>query len=220
MAAHLIPIPFLVVTVVLLVRAELKHNQRQIWVLKPISTLLVITVAVLSFLTPSMQPTYAIWIITGLCLSMGGDLALILQSDRAFRIGLILFLLAHIVYAIAFTLPNGFHPQDLISGSLLLVLAIVIYLYLQPGLGKMKAPVLLYILVICLMVNRAVSTFFGEVFSTTQAWLISLGAILFMASDLVLATNRFRHPFRAHRLSLFLYYGGQALIALSPSYFS
>jgi uncharacterized membrane protein YhhN len=198
MAAHLIPIPVLVVTV----------------------ALLVITIAALSFFTPAVQPSYTIWILFGLCLSMGGDLALMFQSDRAFRIGLILFLLAHAIYAIAFSIPNGFHPQDLITGAALLVLAIAIYLYLQPGLGKMKAPVLLYILVICFMVNRAISTFYGEAFSTPQAWLISLGAILFMASDLVLAINRFRHPFKTHRLSLFLYYGGQLLIALSPSYFS
>jgi uncharacterized membrane protein YhhN len=220
MAAQLIPIPFLLVAVVLLVRAEFEGKQKQIYTWKPLSTLLVIVVAVLSFLTPGVQTWYTSLVLLGLCLSLGGDVALMFQSDKAFRIGLLLFLLAHIVYAIAFTVPNGFQRQDLITGAVLLALAVVIYLYLQPGLGKMKAPVLLYIVVICVMVNRAISTFFGEAFSTTQAWLISLGAILFMASDLVLAINRFRHPFKANRLSLFLYYGGQLLIALSPSYFA
>jgi uncharacterized membrane protein YhhN len=220
MAGQLIPIPFLLVTVVFLVRAEFAGNQKQIFFLKPISTLLVIVVAVLSFLTPGAQTSYTLWVLAGLWLSLGGDVALMFHSDRAFRIGLLLFLLAHIVYAIAFTVFNGFHVQDLVTGAVLLALAIAIYLYLRPGLEKMKVPVVLYILVICIMVNRAISTFFGQTFSTTQAWLISLGAILFMASDLVLATNRFRHPFKAHRLSLFLYYGGQLLIALSPSYFA
>jgi uncharacterized membrane protein YhhN len=219
MAAQLIPIPFLLVTVVLLVRAEFKGEQTQSYILKPLSTLLVIIVAALSYLTPSVQTLYTSLVLVGLCLSLGGDVALMFQSDRAFRIGLVLFLLAHVVYVIAFTDPNGFHRQDLITGALLLVLAVAIYLYLRPGLGKMKVPVVLYILIICFMVNRAISTFFGEAFSTTQAWLISLGAILFMASDLVLAINRFRHPFKANRLGLFLYYGGQLLIALSPSYF-
>jgi uncharacterized membrane protein YhhN len=83
----------------------------------------------------------------------------------------------------------------------------------------MEGPVVLYILVICLMVNRAVSTFFGDAFTTTQAWLISLGAVLFWLSDLMLAINRFRKPLRKEPLGLFLYYGGQLLIALSPSYF-
>jgi uncharacterized membrane protein YhhN len=211
--------PLLLVTVVLLVRAELKGSQGQIYVLKPVSTLLVIAVAALSLLTPGARPHYTLWVLLGLFLSLGGDVALMFQSDRAFRIGLLLFLLAHIGYAIGFTIPNGFHPQDLITGAGLLVLAAAVYFYLWPGLEKMKGPVLLYIFVICFMVNRAISTFFGETFSTTQTWLISLGAILFMGSDLVLAANRFRHPFKAHRLSLFLYYGGQLFIALSPSYF-
>lgn len=218
--AQLIPIPFLAVTVTLLVRAELKHLQQQVYLLKPTSTLLVIAVALLSFLTPAGQPSFTLWITVGLILSLGGDVALMFKSNKAFLTGLVLFLLAHIVYTISFTVPNGFHPQDLVTGGTLLVLGTAIYLYLLPGLGRMKGPVVLYILVICLMVNRAISTFFGDFFTTTQAWLLTLGATLFWLSDLVLAINRFRHPFEANRFGLFLYYGGQLLIALSPSYFA
>jgi uncharacterized membrane protein YhhN len=217
--AQLIPIPFLIVTVTLLVRARLRSNKGQIFFFKPLSTLLVILVALLSFTTPGVQPDYTLWITVGLLLSLGGDVALIFKSSRAFVTGLVLFLLAHIVYAIAFTAPNGFHRQDLIVGLVLLVVAVTVYLYLRPGLGSMQVPVILYILVICFMVNRAVSTFLGHAFTTSQAWLITLGAILFWLSDLVLAINRFRRPFRWEALGLYLYYGGQLLIALSPSYF-
>lgn len=218
--AHLIPIPFLAVTVTLLVRAAFRLDQRQVYFFKPLSTLLVIGVALLSLLTPQAQPSFTLWITLGLILSLGGDVALMFKSNRAFLIGLVLFLLAHIVYSVAFTVPNGFHPGDLVTGAVLLVLAVGIYLYLKPGLGAMRGPVIVYILVVCFMVNRAASTFFGDVFSTTQAWLMTLGATLFWLSDLALAVNRFRHPFKAERLSLFLYYGGQLLIALSPSHFS
>ncbi|HSR35196.1 MAG TPA: lysoplasmalogenase [Anaerolineae bacterium] len=217
--AHLIPIPFLVVTASLLVRAEFKGDRQQTYFFKPVSTVLVIGVALLSFLTPNAQPAYTLWITLGLVLSLGGDVALMFESGKAFLIGLVLFLLAHVVYAVAFTLPNSFHAADLITAAVLLVVSVPIYLYLKPGLGDMKGPVIFYIVVIGFMVNRAVSTFFGDAFSTSQAWLISLGAVLFWLSDLVLAVNRFRHPFEANRLSLFLYYGGQLLIALSPSYF-
>ena len=217
--AQLVPIPFLAVAVTLLVRAEFKHLQQQIYFFKPISTLLVIAVALLAFLTPGVQPSFALGITVGLALSLGGDVALMFKSNRAFLAGLVLFLLAHIVYTISFTVPNGFHPQDLITGGILLLLGVAIYLYLLPGLGHMKGPVILYILVICFMVNRAVSTFFGDSFTPTQAWLLSIGATLFWLSDLVLAVNRFRQPFELNRLSLYLYFGGQLLIALSPSYF-
>jgi uncharacterized membrane protein YhhN len=217
--AHLIPIPFLVVTVTMLVRAELRSDQKQSYFFKPLSTVLVIVVAVLSLWAPQAQPSFTLWITLGLILSLGGDVALMFKSSRAFLIGLVLFLLAHIVYSVAFTVPNGFHTGDLVTGAVLLVLAAAAYICLKPGLGAMQGPVIVYILVICFMVNRAASTFFGDAFSMTQAWLMTLGAILFWLSDLALAVNRFRRPFRAERLSLFLYYGGQLLIALSPSYF-
>jgi len=134
-------------------------------------------------------------------------------------IGLVLFLLAHVVYAVGFTLFNGFHPGDLAVGLVLLILGAGVYAYLWPGLGGMKLPVALYVVIICLMVNRAASTFFGTAFTITQALLLTAGALLFWLSDLMLAVNRFRRPFRYHRLSLALYYGGQLLIALSPAYF-
>ena len=169
--------------------------------------------------TPNAQPSFTLWVTMALVLSLGGDVALMFESNRAFLIGLVSFLLAHVVYCIAFTVPNGFYPQDLLTGAVLLVVAVAVYLYLRPGLGSTKGPVLLYIVVLCFMVNRAASAFFGDAFTITQAWLMTVGAILFLLSDLVLAINRFRHPLEKHRLSLFLYYGGQLLIALSPSYF-
>ncbi|MBN1138555.1 MAG: lysoplasmalogenase [Anaerolineae bacterium] len=215
----LIPIPVIAVTVTLLIWAALRGDDKQVYLWKPLSTLLVILVALLSFTTPGVKPAYTWGVTLGLVLSLGGDVALMFKANRWFMIGLVSFLLAQIVYSIVFTVPNGFHLQDLVTAAVLLVLAALIYLYLKPGLGKMQGPVIFYILAICFMVNRAVSTFFGTFFSTTQAWLIAVGAILFWVSDLLLAINRFRRPFRLERLGLYLYYGGQLLIALSPSYF-
>jgi uncharacterized membrane protein YhhN len=216
--SHLIPVPIIAVTVTLLVRAEFRNEVRQRYVLKPLSTLLIIAVALLSLLSPNVNVALTLWVTVGLVLSLGGDVALMFESNRWFLAGLVLFLLAHVAYATGFTLLNGFHPQDLVCAVVLLAVAATVFYYLRPGLGHMQAPVIFYVLVICFMVNRAVSTFFGDAFTTTQAWLLTVGAILFWLSDLVLAVNRFRHPFPANRLSLFLYFGGQLLIALSPSY--
>jgi uncharacterized membrane protein YhhN len=216
---QLVLIPVISLTVTLLVWDELRGDRKQVYLWKPLSTVLVIVVALLSLGQPSAVPAFTFWVTAGLVLSLGGDVALMLEAKRAFLVGLALFLLAQITYSVAFTLWNGFHPQDLVSAAVLLVLAVVIYLYLRPGLNGMQGPVIFYILAICFMVNRAISTFFGDTFTLTQAWLLSVGATLFWLSDLVLAVNRFRHPFRANRLGLFLYYGGQLLIALSPTYF-
>lgn len=220
MRQPLLPIPFLIATVFLLIRAQFRAEQRQVYVFKPLSTLLVILAAALSFTTPGVEAGYTAGVLIGLILSLGGDVALMFESNKAFLWGLILFLLAHVAYAVTFTLFAGFHPGDLISGGVLLALAVVVYLYLQPGLGEMKGPVMAYILIISFMVNRAASAFFSPAFTRTQAWLTTVGAILFWISDLMLAVNRFRRPFEYHRISLAFYYGGQLLIALSPAYFA
>lgn len=216
--ATLFPIPLLAITVFLLIRAEFRSEQRQVFFFKPLSTLLVILVAALSLRTAGVKIGYTAGVLVGLILSLGGDVMLMFPSGRAFLAGLVLFLLAHVAYAVTFTLFNGFYPGDLISGGALLALAVVIYRYLEPGLEKIKVPVIVYIVVISFMVNRAISAFFGTTFGPTQAWLMAGGAILFWISDLMLAVNRFRQPFKHHRLSLAFYYGGQLLIALSPAY--
>lgn len=217
--AHLIPIPFMAVTVSLLVWSRLADRRRGEVTWKPISSALFILVALLSLLRPSANAWYTWTLTAGLLLSMGGDLALMVRTRRAFLIGLVLFLLAHVVYATVWTVANGFHRPDLIIGVLLAVAAAAVFAYLRPGLGSMQVPVLLYVTVICFMVNRAASTFFGDYFTNTQAWLLTAGAVLFWVSDLLLAINRFRRPFRLEPLGLYAYYGGQLLIALSASYF-
>jgi uncharacterized membrane protein YhhN len=83
----------------------------------------------------------------------------------------------------------------------------------------MKVPVIIYTVIISLMVNRAIAAFASPAFSTVQAWMISLGALLFYISDLILAAGRFWRPWKYNRISLAFYYSGQLLIALAGSYF-
>jgi uncharacterized membrane protein YhhN len=86
-------------------------------------------------------------------------------------------------------------------------------------LGRLRLPVALYIVVICVMLNRAFSTLWGDAFSPIQRWMIAIGALFFWISDLMLGLNRFGRPFSWNRISLAFYYAGQALLALSASYF-
>ena len=220
MLIYCIVIALLTLFVTLLIRAGFAGNQKQVYVFKPLSTTLVIIVAALScFVADNYNLSYTLAIILGLLFSFGGDVALMFKSKRAFMIGLILFLIAHVIYSIVFTVYSGFVEGDLISALILILLAIIIYFYLYPGLEEMKIPVLIYIFVISFMMNRAISSFSGEFFNNTQAVLISIGAGLFFISDLILAINKFKKPFKYHRISLAFYYSGQLLIALSTGFF-
>jgi len=220
MLIYYIVIALLTLFVTLLIRAGFAGNQKQVYVFKPLSTTLVIIVAALScFVADNYNLSYTLAIILGLLFSFGGDVALMFKSKRAFMIGLILFLIAHVIYSIVFTVYSGFVEGDLISALILILLAIIIYFYLYPGLEEMKIPVLIYIFVISFMMNRAISSFSGEFFNNTQAVLISIGAGLFFISDLILAVNKFKKPFKYHRISLAFYYSGQLLIALSTGFF-
>jgi uncharacterized membrane protein YhhN len=213
-------VPVLAVTVFFLIRAEFLEKRRRIYVIKPLSTLLVIAVAAVSFLEPTRNLTYTIGVLVGLLFSLGGDIALMFQENRrAFTLGLGLFLVAHIVYVVIFTLLGRFSGWDILSTVVLLIAALGFYRLIQPNLGVMKGPVIGYILIISVMVSRAFSVLVSPVFSGGQALMIAVGAVLFYFSDVILAASRFWRPWRYHSVSLAFYYSGQLLIALAASYF-
>lgn len=212
----LYPILALVVIVFFLVRAEIRGLRHQIYILKPIATLLVICIALLSFTRPIPNPAYLTGILIGLLFSLGGDLALMFpQNRKAFMIGLALFLLAHVAYTVVFVLVGSLSAWDLLSAVVLLAVGAAFCRLIQPNLGAMRMPVLVYMVIISLMVNRAVSTLASPQVGLSQALLIVFGAILFYISDLILAAGRFWKPWKYHRISLAFYYSGQLLIALS-----
>jgi uncharacterized membrane protein YhhN len=87
--ARLIPVPRGVITAVLLVRAA-APEQRQVYVLKPLTTLLVILVAALSFLSPTADPGFTVWMLVALVFSLNGDVAPMFKDNRAFMGGQLL----------------------------------------------------------------------------------------------------------------------------------
>jgi len=187
------------------IRAEYRGPQQHIYIFKPLTMVFILLVAILGQAT---VPFYKYMIITGLVLSLAGDVFLMLPSDR-FVAGLVAFLIAHLFYSAAF----ASEISALVWWPLIpfVIYGIVIYIILVPSLGKLKVPVLIYVVVILIMAWLA-----WERWSQTGqngALLASIGAVLFIISDTILAIDRFRGTFKLSRaLNLTTYFAAQLLI--------
>ncbi|MBN2085806.1 MAG: lysoplasmalogenase [Anaerolineales bacterium] len=182
-----------------------------IYVSKPLATILILLIAVLPGTVPA--DPYALAISLGLGFSLLGDIWAML-SRRHFLKALISFLITHVCYALAF-LAGGPAAGFLRPVVPVAILGAAILAYLWPALSAgMKAAVGAYVGVIVVMValaaGRALASF------SPDALIAAIGAFLFLASDSVLAVNRFRRPFyAAQAVILGSYFAGQLLIALS-----
>jgi uncharacterized membrane protein YhhN len=228
-----VPVPFLVATLILLLRAEEQtpRDERRVKLYKPLSTILVILVCILSLTSPSdtYDAVYTLLVAGGLTLSLAGDVLLIPQNNpRAFLGGLVAFLLAHVLYIVAFVyvqISLGLRSNGMGEASAAIGLALVgsaIYRYFSAGLGKMRLPVLFYVLVISVMVHRALAVALAHSGPATLPVLLVGGGGLFYLSDAILAINKFRFDGQLphyKRWNLSTYYAGQLLIALSASFF-
>lgn len=191
-------------------RAESRGQRQRVYLFKPLTTSLLLLLAVL--LTSEHGAQYQLAIVIGLVCSLIGDIFLMLPGDR-FVPGLASFLLAHVAYLVAFTadVPLGTAP---VLALPLLALAVPLLRLVWPGLGALRLPVLVYAAAILLMVWLA----WGRSWTllTPGAMFAAMGATCFMASDAILALDRFHHPMRqAQPLIMTSYVAAQALIALS-----
>ncbi|HEY3290021.1 MAG TPA: lysoplasmalogenase [Anaerolineae bacterium] len=232
----LLPIPFLIFTVTALIvvderaSAATGRNRRWVAVWKPLSTILVILVAALSLtLRGPRDGVYTALIIAGLLLSLVGDVLLIFPSSRAFMAGLVAFLCAHLVYIAAFihvqtSRELGSNPAaEALAAMALAAIAAALYRYLRPKLGKMRLPVIAYMVVISVMVHRALALAFVYQGAPAMPFLIVAGAVLFYLSDAILAIDRFKldgQMRHGHLWNLSAYYAGQLLLALSVASFT
>lgn len=198
-----------VVTAVLAILGEAKPTRTQVYIFKPTTTILIILIALLG--GSAVSPTYRGLILLGLLFCLGGDILLMLPP-RYFIYGLVSFLIGHLLYIAAFITDTGF---TLSWWALpLLLYGGIIYRLLHPHLGRLRGPVIAYILIILLMAWQSAGRWGAA--PSTSATLAAIGALFFVASDSALALDRFRARFRHARLVvLSTYWLAQWLIALS-----
>lgn len=215
---HLIPVPFAVAGIALYWWARQTNDLATVSVVQPCITILLIAVALLSLKRPGVNKKFTGVIAAGLAIALLGDFLNLDMTNPAVVIrGLVIAIVAYLTYAIGITVINGFHRKDIPVGLAALVIYGALMSYLWPHLGSMRIPGLVYGLVLPFLVTRAASTFFGHVFSRTQAILLTAGCAMLYIGDIEFAL----HTYTTGVPMLFgpiLYSGGQMLIALSPSY--
>jgi uncharacterized membrane protein YhhN len=147
------------------------------------------------------------WLAAALLLCLAGDVLLLPQVDR-FRGGLAAFPLAHLAFIGGFLAEPPAHVDKLVYAPLILVLLIWVGpRLLRAAPRSERLPVLLYMVALAGLY--------------TAAWLAArpaavAGAILFVASDTLLAGNRFLGPLPGRRLAVMVTYH-LALVLLTLS---
>ncbi|MEZ4439583.1 MAG: lysoplasmalogenase [Polyangiaceae bacterium] len=196
-----------------LLHAERRGARRGIYATKPLASLAFIAVA----LGHGATGAYGKWILVGLVLGAVGDVALMFKTDRAFLAGLVAFLLGHVAYVVAFA---GVTPPSawLVWAIVPIVGAAVVLRWLWPHLGKLRIPVILYVVVITAMATGGLAAQGAarHDLTATAATLLTLGALFFFASDIAVARDKFvASGFVNRAWGLPAYYGGQLLLAWS-----
>jgi len=189
---------------------------------KPLPVLVAIVVALIAFLDPKADRRFVSLTLSGLVFALTGDSVILFPGDIFFIIAMVLFLVTHVLYVVNFMFVTRISRADILPGIVVLVPAVLVFIPMLPNLlaGIMFVPVLLYTIALCLMVWRALATFRSPELGKTQAACIALGAVLFYASDIVLAYNQFVSPVSFyHLINPLLYFPGQFLIAVSALFF-
>ena len=190
--------------------AEHRGARRVVYVFKPLTTTLILALAVAA--PDAVSERYRALVCAGLVFSLAGDMFLMLPRDR-FVAGLASFLVAHLFYVAAFA-PRP--PSFQAPGALLVLVVFGIGLLraLWMDLGKLRAPVAVYAAALLVMAWQAAERW--TVLGTEPALLGAIGAALFVVSDSVLAWERFaaRHRY-GQVVVLSTYFAAQWLIALS-----
>lgn len=188
--------------------AVARGSRRLEAVFKPTALALLIVVALTLGATDS---TAGSWLLVALGLGLLGDIALLSGSVPRFRAGLAAFFVGHVAYIVAFLAAPGSSFGNLQGLAAGLVMAAALS-YTREVLPRVRQehglelalPVAAYTTVIGVMLFVAF---------TTGLWLVALGAAIFVASDSMLAKDRFVAPLpHGHLKVMVTYHLGQALI--------
>lgn len=196
-----------------LLRFEKAGNHRGVLAVKtPLSALFILAAA----LQPHPFPSFTQLMLAGLIFCLGGDVCLALPGARAFRLGLVSFLVGHLLYCAAFFSIAALNAWTWAGWVACAAASWAVFRWLGPHLGALYGAVMAYVVVITVMATGA-WTVFGDVrIAAAGRWMILAGALSFYLSDIFVARDRFvKSGFENRLAGLPLYYLGQFLLAFS-----
>jgi uncharacterized membrane protein YhhN len=160
--------------------------------------------------------------LAGLLFSWAGDITLEFTraNENFFIIGLVCFLLAHIMYLVVFFKTPG--KNTILNKRTYLLLPVLIYgialvSYLFKDLAAMRVPVILYAAVILSMLTGAINR--KDKVNGVSFYMVLTGAILFVISDSAIAVDKFGHHFGSSGIVIMsTYFVAQYLIVTGYIY--
>ncbi|MEX0596767.1 MAG: lysoplasmalogenase, partial [Candidatus Paceibacterota bacterium] len=202
---------------------DLKKIPYGIWIFKP---MLMPILAWWYYKETKLESKFDKIIMASLFFSWWGDnflMPAIFKTDINFLFGLASFLIAHVLYILAF-LKTNIEAPSIIKKKPYFMIPFVLYgiLLLKTlfaenvdDFAKMSIPVVVYATVIMIMVISALNRQ-GQVVPASFKWVL-IGALMFMASDSFIALSRFTYLFDDHQglsrmLIMPLYIVGQYFI--------
>ncbi len=193
--------------------AEFLENSLK-WRVRLITKPFLMPLLALYYFTSATELTYAVngLITLGIFFGFVGDVTLLWPKKQAFfMIGLVAFLVGHILYIIAFTMAMNLFSMASWWCYLALI-GYAAYFYaafrvFRPYLKEMLIPVVVYMVLLLGMsfVALAVvaSTTMGDV---QQPWYLFIGSLAFIASDSLIANQVFRKAFKYDQVIIMITY--------------
>lgn len=181
------------------VYAKITVNELLETIFKP----LLMTTLVVVYLVSVKKPNF--WFVSALFFSFWGDVFLLFK-EKFFVFGLASFLVAHILYIkITADFIKKFSPKQLILSAVPFVIFFLGFIFLiKENLGEMLIPVVVYGLTISTFGAITLLNYINQK-STENLWLF-LGAIIFIASDSMIALNRFYEPQEMYSVAIMITY--------------
>ena len=163
---------------------EILHHITKPSIVISLMTLLVVNRKAIT--VPTLKLTFF-----ALLFSLSGDVLLqfVHLNSNYFLGGLVAFLLAHVMYILIFLEKRGSQKPTIIQIIGLTVFTGVMSFILLPHLGEMQMAVMAYMFIILLMMVTALMRK-GSINKLSYSLVIT-GALLFLASDSILAINKF-----------------------------